>query len=85
MSFISNTLSPGIASYNDTYGWILFQMTKYEELQEHLKSNQYTWLITGVAGFIGSNLARRLFDNGYKVTILDNLSKLIKRPPKTKL
>lgn len=31
MSFISNTLSPGIASYNDTYGWILFQMTKYEE------------------------------------------------------
>jgi|TARA_B110000003_G_C16651264_1_gene534203 dTDP-L-rhamnose 4-epimerase len=34
-------------------------------------------LITGGAGFIGSNLARRLFDNGYKVTILDNLSKQI--------
>ena len=32
-------------------------MTKYEELQESLKSNQYTWLVTGVAGFIGSNLA----------------------------
>lgn len=31
-------------------------------------------LITGGAGFIGSNLALRLVDKGYKVTILDNLS-----------
>ena len=28
-------------------------MTKYDDLQVHLKSNQYTWLITGIAGFIG--------------------------------
>ena len=35
-------------------------MTKYEELQEHLKSNQYTWLVTGVSGFIGSNLLEKL-------------------------
>lgn len=31
-------------------------------------------LITGGAGFIGSNLAIKLIDRGYNVTILDNLS-----------
>ena len=30
-------------------------------------------LITGGAGFIGSNLSLRLIENGYSVTILDNL------------
>lgn len=33
-----------------------------------------TVLITGGAGFIGSNLALRLIEKGYHVTILDNLS-----------
>ncbi len=31
-------------------------------------------LITGGAGFIGSHLAERLLENGYHVTIIDNLS-----------
>lgn len=31
-------------------------------------------LITGGAGFIGSNLAKKLISKGYKVTVLDNLS-----------
>lgn len=47
-------------------------MTKYEKLQEHLISNQYTWLITGVAGFIGSNLLEKLLILNQKVVGLDN-------------
>ena len=47
-------------------------MTKYEELQEYLKANQYTWLITGVAGFIGSNLLEKLLILNQKVIGLDN-------------
>ena len=31
-------------------------------------------LISGGAGFIGSSLCEKLFERGYKVTILDNLS-----------
>jgi UDP-N-acetylglucosamine/UDP-N-acetylgalactosamine 4-epimerase len=47
-------------------------MTKYEQLQEHLKNNQNTWLVTGVAGFIGSNLLEKLLILNQKVVGLDN-------------
>jgi len=49
-------------------------MTKYEDLQEYLKDNQSTWLVTGVAGFIGSNLLERLLILNQKVVGLDNFS-----------
>jgi UDP-N-acetylglucosamine/UDP-N-acetylgalactosamine 4-epimerase len=47
-------------------------MTKYEQLQEYLKNNQSTWLVTGVAGFIGSNLLEKLLILNQKVVGLDN-------------
>ena len=47
-------------------------MNKYLELQEHLLINQKTWLITGVAGFIGSNLLEKLLILNQKVIGLDN-------------
>ena len=46
--------------------------SQYEQFQEHLKENQYTWLITGVAGFIGSNLLEKLLGLNQKVVGLDN-------------
>lgn len=48
-------------------------MTSYEHLQENLKCNQSTWLVTGVAGFIGSNLLEKLLILNQKVVGLDNL------------
>ncbi len=48
--------------------------TQYEELAQHLQSRQYTWLITGVAGFIGSNLLETLLKLEQKVIGLDNFS-----------
>ncbi len=39
---------------------------------QHLRSHQCHWLITGVAGFIGSNLLEALLKLNQKVTGLDN-------------
>lgn len=47
-------------------------MIKYNKVKEHLKENQCTWLITGVAGFIGSNLLETLLKLNQKVVGLDN-------------
>ena len=47
-------------------------MSKYEDLQQYLTNNQNTWLVTGVAGFIGSNLLERLLILNQRVVGLDN-------------
>ena len=47
-------------------------MTKYEQVQNYLKDNQKTWLVTGVAGFIGSNILEKLLTLDQKVVGLDN-------------
>jgi UDP-N-acetylglucosamine 4-epimerase len=47
-------------------------MTKYDELQKYLISNQRTWLVTGVAGFIGSNILEKLLILNQKVVGIDN-------------
>jgi UDP-N-acetylglucosamine 4-epimerase len=49
-------------------------MSAYETLKTHLQSKQYTWLITGAAGFIGSNLLEALLQLNQKVVGLDNFS-----------
>jgi len=47
---------------------------KYDQIKQSLLNNQKTWLITGVAGFIGSNLAETLLKLNQKVISLDNFS-----------
>jgi UDP-N-acetylglucosamine 4-epimerase len=49
-------------------------MSAYEILKTQLQSKQHTWLITGVAGFIGSNLLEALLQLNQKVLGLDNFS-----------
>lgn len=49
-------------------------MTRYQKVREHLLTHQYRWLITGVAGFIGSNLLEALLSLRQKVVGLDNFS-----------
>ena len=46
-------------------------MTSYKKLQEYLIDNQSTWLVTGVAGFIGSNLLEKLLVLNQKVVGMD--------------
>ena len=49
-------------------------MTQYETLTKKLKNTQSTWLVTGIAGFIGSNLLETLLKLDQKVIGLDNFS-----------
>lgn len=49
-------------------------MSDYVHLITHLQNNQYKWLVTGVSGFIGSNLLERLLNYNQIVVGLDNFS-----------
>lgn len=49
-------------------------MTRYEQLLQDLPKDPKTWLITGVAGFIGSNLLETLLKLDQKVVGLDNFA-----------
>ena len=49
-------------------------MTKYRDLQVKLLAEPQTWLVTGVAGFIGSNLLEALLKLNQRVVGLDNFS-----------
>ena len=49
-------------------------MNSYEILKNHLLHYKYKWLITGVAGFIGSNLLETLLQNNQLVIGVDNFS-----------
>ena len=49
-------------------------MTRYEQLQLELLKSTKTWLVTGVAGFIGSNLLETLLKLNQRVVGLDNFA-----------
>ena len=49
-------------------------MTPYTHLQTQLQAEPKTWLITGVAGFIGSNLLEALLKLNQRVVGLDNFA-----------
>lgn len=47
-------------------------MKAYERLQRDVRANPKTWLVTGAAGFIGSNLLETLLKLDQRVVGLDN-------------
>ena len=49
-------------------------MNSFEEVQERIKDGGRTWLVTGAAGFIGSNLVETLLKLDQQVVGLDNFS-----------
>lgn len=49
-------------------------MSKYDEVKKQLTQEPKTWLVTGVAGFIGSNLLETLLMLNQKVIGLDNFA-----------
>ena len=49
-------------------------MTRYEQVKAELLASPKTWLVTGVAGFIGSNLLEHLLKLNQKVVGLDNFA-----------
>ncbi|MDO8773742.1 MAG: NAD-dependent epimerase/dehydratase family protein [Burkholderiaceae bacterium] len=49
-------------------------MTAYNKLQQSLANQSATWLVTGVAGFIGSNLLETLLKLDQHVVGLDNFA-----------
>ncbi len=49
-------------------------MSAYDLIKSELSASTRTWLVTGAAGFIGSNLLERLLKLEQRVNGLDNLS-----------
>jgi len=49
-------------------------MSRYQTLCEELQANPKRWLVTGVAGFIGSNILERLLNLNQTVVGVDNFS-----------
>jgi UDP-N-acetylglucosamine 4-epimerase len=50
------------------------QISAYDDLKAQLLNEPHTWLVTGVAGFIGSNLLETLLKLNQRVVGLDNFA-----------
>lgn len=51
-----------------------YNMNRYQQVKAELRQSPKTWLVTGVAGFIGSNLLETLLQLDQRVIGLDNFA-----------
>lgn len=56
------------------FGDDILTITPYDDAKAELRKSPKSWLVTGAAGFIGSNLVEKLLDLGQIVVGLDNFS-----------
>jgi len=52
----------------------VLKLETYSQAVDSIVQEPRTWLVTGAAGFIGSNLVQRLIELGQNVKVLDNLT-----------
>lgn len=46
----------------------------FNDLDNYFKNNKFKWLVTGAAGFIGSNITEKLLEFGQEVIAIDNFA-----------